>query len=74
MVLVVCHRALNLKYRNFSFRTLSRDGGGGGGGGGEGQDHVNPEFADSALLLPLNLYGEKRRPFCWANETCRALL
>ena len=53
----------------------SRGGGGGGGGGGVvGQDHVNPEFADSALLLPLNLYGEKRRPFCWANKTCRALL
>ena len=43
-------------------------------GGGVGQDHVNPDFADSALLLPLNLYGEKRRPFCWANKTCRALL
>ena len=42
--------------------------------GGVGQDHVNPDFADSALLLPLNLYGEKRRPFCWANKTCRALL
>ena len=41
---------------------------------GVGQDHVNPDFADSALLLPLNLYGEKRRPFCWANKTCRALL
>ena len=33
-----------------------------------------PDFADSALLLPLNLYGEKRRPFCWANKTCQALL
>ena len=44
------------------------------GGGGIEQDHVNPDFADSALLLPLNLYGEKRRPFCWANKTCRALL
>ena len=43
-------------------------------GGGVGQDHVNPDFADSALLLPLNLYGEKRRPFRWANKTCRALL
>ena len=42
--------------------------------GGVGHDHVNPDFADSALLLPLNLYGEKRRPFCWANKTCRALL
>ena len=42
--------------------------------GGVGQDHVNPDFADSALLLPLNLYGEKRRPFRWANKTCRALL
>ena len=28
-------------------------------GGGVGQDHVNTDFADSALLLPLNLYGEK---------------
>ena len=36
---------------------------GGGGGGGVGQDHVNTDFADSALLLPLKLYGEKRRPF-----------
>ena len=45
-----------------------------GRGGGVGQDHVNPNFADSALLLSLNLYGEKRRPFCWANKTCRALL
>ena len=33
---------------------------------------MNPNFADSALLLPLNLYGEKRRPLCWANKTCRA--
>ena len=24
---------------------------------------MNTNFADSALLLPLNLYGEKRRPF-----------
>ena len=38
-----------------------------------GQDHANTDFADSALLLPLNLYGEKRRPFCWANKTCQAL-
>ena len=43
-------------------------------GGGVGQDHVNTDFADSAFLLPLNLYREKRRPFCWANKTCRALL
>ena len=42
--------------------------------GGVGQDHVNTDFADSALLLPLNLYGEKKTPFCWANKTCRALL
>ena len=27
--------------------------------GGVEQDHVNPDFADLALLLPLNLYGEK---------------
>ena len=27
--------------------------GGGGGGGGVGQDHMNTDFADSALLLPL---------------------
>ena len=45
-----------------------------GGGGGVGQDYVKPDFADSALLLPLNLYGKKRRPFCRANGTCQALL
>ena len=28
-----------------------------------GQDHVNPDFADSALLLPLNLYGEREGRF-----------
>ena len=41
---------------------------------GVGQDHVNTNFADSALLLPLKLYRVKRRPFCCANKTCRALL
>ena len=44
------------------------------GGGGIGQDHVNADLADPALLLPLNLYGEKRRLLCWANKTSRALL
>ena len=43
-------------------------------GGGVGHDRVNIDFADSALLLPLHLYGEKRRQFCWANKICRALL
>ena len=41
---------------------------------GVGQDHVSTDFAYLAHLLPLNLYGEKRRPFCWANKTCQALL
>ena len=55
----------------WSIMTTINPGGGGGGGGRTGS---REEFADSALLLPLNLYGEKRRPFCWANKTCRALL
>ena len=57
-------------YRNVSQKPMAMPEGGGGGG----EHHVNTDFADLALLLPLNMYGEKRRPFCWANKTCRALL